>query len=184
MRILITSFLMIVCIPSLGTSEEFKIPNKFKAKEEIMAKKFNENYEYIENQMRKLNKILEENKIPKGTVAAFSLPECPIGWSSFDDGAGRVIIGVGKGEGLEPRFLKQTGGAETHTLTIAEMPRHTHGWLKGNTPDDKGSGGGPPEYAIYDKNRATTPNPIDYTGSNQPHNNMPPFVALRFCQKD
>lgn len=40
--------------------------------------------------------------------------------------SGRVDIGSGTGSGLTNRTLGQTGGAETHQLTEAEMPSHTH----------------------------------------------------------
>jgi microcystin-dependent protein len=39
---------------------------------------------------------------------------------------GRVNIGAGTGAGLTARTLGATGGTETHTLTTAEMPTHTH----------------------------------------------------------
>jgi microcystin-dependent protein len=39
---------------------------------------------------------------------------------------GRVNIGAGTGAGLTARTLGATGGTETHTLTTAEMPVHTH----------------------------------------------------------
>ncbi len=40
--------------------------------------------------------------------------------------AGRVAIGEGTGAGLSPRQLGQTGGGETTTLSVANMPSHTH----------------------------------------------------------
>jgi microcystin-dependent protein len=42
------------------------------------------------------------------------------------DMRGRVNIGAGTGAGLTARTLGATGGTETHTLTQAEMPTHTH----------------------------------------------------------
>src|SRR5574344_992477 len=50
-------------------------------------------------------------------------------WVSY--GQGRTLIGVGSGtdtNGTVQTFnVNQTGGEYTHTLTIAEMPNHTHG---------------------------------------------------------
>jgi microcystin-dependent protein len=45
---------------------------------------------------------------------------------NIPDLRGRTILGVGQGSGLSNRTLSQTGGAETHTLTIPEMPSHNH----------------------------------------------------------
>lgn len=47
----------------------------------------------------------------------FRLPDC----------RGRVIGAVGSGSGLTARSLGSNVGAETHTLTVSEMPSHTHG---------------------------------------------------------
>jgi len=185
MRTLIAAFLIIICIPVLGMGQEFKI-NKFEPNTLIEAKKFNENFEYIENQIETLNKILIENKIPKGTVAAFNLLECPAGWSSFDKGAGRVIVGVGKGDGLEQRILTQTDGAETHTLTVDEMPKHSHRWLAYDFQDEYGGAGSEWHWSRDpDRRYKRTFQPvIEASGGGMAHNNMPPFIVLRFCQKN
>lgn len=42
------------------------------------------------------------------------------------DYRGRVILGSGTGTDLTVRTVGDTGGAETHTLTEAELPAHTH----------------------------------------------------------
>lgn len=39
---------------------------------------------------------------------------------------GRSAVGVGTGTGLTARTLGQQFGAETHSLTLTEMPRHNH----------------------------------------------------------
>jgi hypothetical protein len=39
---------------------------------------------------------------------------------------GRALAGYGAGSGLTSRAIASITGAETHTLTIAEMPAHTH----------------------------------------------------------
>lgn len=49
------------------------------------------------------------------------------------DMRGRVTVGAGAGSGLTNRVLGASGGAETHTLTIAQMPSHTHTINHGHT---------------------------------------------------
>ncbi len=51
-----------------------------------------------------------------GSGATFKLPDL----------RGRVAGGIGQGTSLTNRVLGANVGAETHTLTIAEMPAHTH----------------------------------------------------------
>lgn len=171
------------CIPALCIGQEFKIPNKFKHDEPILADKFNENYEEIEKQINDLKESLK-NMIPKGTVAAFALLECPTGWSDFNEGAGRVIIGVGKGDGLTERKLLDDGGEEMVKLTIKQLPTHSHPYIDTYYYDQnvgapqcqtpKGDGAG----ECRDHTKETRP-----SGENQPHNNMPPFIVLRYCKK-
>jgi hypothetical protein len=211
MRTLIAAFLIIICIPVLGMGQEFKIPNYFNPKDEIEAEKFTENYKYIEEKLSELKssidnassdlkvslndfrqltydlnkKIanLEKTRIPTRTVAAFNLRECPTGWSPFDDGAGRVIIGVGKGKGLTEKKLGETGGEEKIVLTEAQMPEHWH-----YVPARGGGTNIEKTWALKAANQGNWGEPhdrrTDERGKNQPHNNMPPFITLLFCQKD
>jgi microcystin-dependent protein len=45
---------------------------------------------------------------------------------ALPDLRGRAPIGEGHGPGLSDIRLGQKGGAQTHTLNVAEMPSHTH----------------------------------------------------------
>lgn len=69
-----------------------------------------------------------------------------------------------------------TGGEATHTLTVDEMPSHTH-----STPVRSGSyttmdGRGNTWVPIYNNDY------VGYTGSGQAHNNMPPYLVV-YCWK-
>jgi microcystin-dependent protein len=48
---------------------------------------------------------------------------------------GRVPIGAGKGENLTNRALGEKIGEEVHTLTLEEMPSHSHGFDGWNDND-------------------------------------------------
>ncbi len=40
---------------------------------------------------------------------------------------GRTVVGTGEGNGLSVRNLAEMGGEEQHTLTVPEIPPHSHG---------------------------------------------------------
>jgi microcystin-dependent protein len=56
----------------------------------------------------------------------------------------RLLVGVGQGTGLSNRTMGQYLGSETHTLTVTEMPAHTHveiGFASGATSPVQSIGG-------------------------------------------
>ena len=118
--------------------------------------------------------------IPNDAVVAFASPRgCPQGWTEFADATGRVVIGQGQGAGLTSRSYRAIGGQERVTLTEAEMPAHTHTVSHSGSGNPNAMGGflvsriGPDEMEAEGET-----NPI---GGGQPHENMPPFIALYFC---
>ena len=86
--------------------------------------------------------------------------------------AGRVLIGAGTADSGTVYNAGDTGGEEKHKLTVEEMPAHSHGihWhamaMGGNSAYAAGNGYNP-------VNDVT-----DTTGSDLPHNNMQPYVAV------
>lgn len=110
----------------------------------------------------------------------------PVGaiYLSVNDINPTVLFGFGEWEAIKDRFLLgagdlygggSSGGEETHTLTIDEMPSHVHNissslmWANqtGNV-----QGGTKTYYARSEKQ--TT----QLAGGSQPHNNMPPYLAV------
>ena len=53
-------------------------------------------------------------------------------WAAY--GGGRVMVGVHSSGTFDG--LNETGGAETHTLSIAELPSHTHSFTRPTTTDN------------------------------------------------
>ncbi|MDD5562547.1 MAG: tail fiber protein [Thermoanaerobaculaceae bacterium] len=113
---------------------------------------------------------------------------------ALPDLRGRVPVGVGQGPGLQYYTLGQMAGEEAHTLTINEMPGHSHPFSlfvssgKGNQPAPvNGSYLAAP--ASGDRTYASAaPSTVPLavgntgvTGGGQPHNNMQPYLVLTPC---
>lgn len=90
---------------------------------------------------------------------------------------GRALAISGAGSGLTARTIGVTVGTETHTLTEAEMPAHTHslgvGVLSSSGPTNFAGGG-----ALGNPISAT-----DSTGGGGSHNNMQPSIFLNVMIK-
>ena len=67
-------------------------------------------------------------------------------------------------------------------LEIPEMPSHTH---RGNNVGVNANDGGSNRLHPWDSSTlgSFADQGVDFAGGNQPHNNMPPYIALYFCQK-
>jgi microcystin-dependent protein len=101
---------------------------------------------------------------------------------ALPDLRGRVPIHVGSGHTLGER-----GGEAAHTLTIAELPTHTHvaqasssnasvAVPTGNVMASTSNG-----YAPASNLTALLPNTIGSVGGSQAHLNMQPFLTISFC---
>lgn len=125
-------------------------------------------------------KIVLQVAVPKGAVMAFNLDTCPDGWQPFTPLNGRVAMGAGTGSGLSERTFGQTGGAETHTLTTAQMPGHSHTYSSTNNGQLLDNGGNFPAVPRYGTigNKTTTA-----TGGGGAHNIMQPFLVLNYCER-
>jgi microcystin-dependent protein len=89
---------------------------------------------------------------------------------------GRVVVGYNASE-TEFDTIGETGGAKTHTLTVAEMPTHTHDLTLNNS----GSGA----YPSWGTFGTATPSTATTTssGSSTAHNNLQPYITLSYIIK-
>ena len=114
-----------------------------------------------------------------------------LGGNTLPDFSGRFPLGVGNSgtSGATNHNLTNTGGEEKHSLTVDEMPSHSHGagslttsepYLSqnGSGTQDKRDGG---DDKLYEYNSIT--GSTASVGGNQAHNNMPPFYTINFIIK-
>lgn len=76
--------------------------------------------------------------------------------------------------------IGSTGGEETHTLTITEMPSHSHGVNSGATVF---ANGGANDVSQVTGSRTYTYLSINNTGGGQAHNNMPPYKTVYIWER-
>ena len=107
---------------------------------------------------------------------------------ALPDLRGRGPIHAGQGPGLTNHPQGEQGGTETVTLTVAQMPAHTHApaassaagtsshpngnvWAASSTSDNQYAG---------TSNTTMNPATIGVAGGNQPHDNRQPVLAINF----
>jgi microcystin-dependent protein len=102
---------------------------------------------------------------------------------ALPDLRGRVPIHEGSGHTLGER-----AGAQSHTLSIAQIPTHSHVVRATTTGQDSISPSGnyyaetaPSEFYSGTGSTAMNPAVISNTGGSQAHLNMQPFLTLSFC---
>jgi microcystin-dependent protein len=117
-----------------------------------------------------------------------------IGGANTPDLRGRMILMADPSGTVLPNSspgFPSSGGEETHVLSVAEMPSHGHSFdvNKEGWPDGGDIPAPSPAESYRYWNTLYTKFPTHYTvsvtqaGSNQPHNNMPPYMALNWIIK-
>lgn len=138
--------------------------------------------------------------IPSGCILIWSGAESaiPSGWALCDGENGtpdlrdRFVLGAGS------HAVSETGGEETHTLTTAEIPSHSHcqciGKSDGNTyfwasyissgsSSLKGWATCYPSVSVKTTFSSYSDLRTSNSGSGKSHNNMPPYYALCYIMK-
>ncbi len=100
---------------------------------------------------------------------------------------GRTPIHVGSGHTLGER-----GGEQAHTLSISEIPQHTHVANATTTQAGAATNAASPSVVLAQSNfsflwgpatnlQAMAPSALSNVGGSQAHLNMQPFLTLSFC---
>ena len=111
-------------------------------------------------------------------VVTFALPDL----------RGRAPIHYGLGPGLSNRTQGEAGGNESVTLTVSQIPAHSHvaGAGSANGTSDSPAGLAPARSAAGVPQYGTTANAtfasgaLLATGGSQPHDNHQPYVGINF----
>jgi len=98
---------------------------------------------------------------------------------------GRVAIHAGNGPGLTNRPLGVSGGTETNTLNVNQLPPHSHpaslGASEESPNSDDPTGGILATTNIYHNSAdETVPVTVGNTGSSQSVNNIQPFRTVNY----
>jgi len=111
-------------------------------------------------------------------VTTFALPDL----------RGRVPVHVGQGPGLSNYVLGDQGGSEKVTLTVNQMPAHTHARAVSAAPGTSDSPANmvpaetPDGVPAYSTSASATMNPgmVAKAGGSQPHNNVKPYTVVNY----
>lgn len=106
---------------------------------------------------------------------------------------GNAPMHPGQGPGLSLHDLGETGGSQTVTLLLTELPIHPHSLnCQSQDPADQPAPSPARTFAASQNSTAYAPSngtpsvqmafqALTPTGGSLPHNNMQPFLTLSFC---
>jgi microcystin-dependent protein len=105
------------------------------------------------------------------------------------DFRGRIPIHQGTGPGLSNYPIGQNSGSENVTVTVQQIPSHSHNMyastsgVRTTSPANDYLGSG--EADIYNRNTTASQtslnSAIGNAGGSQPHNNIQPALCVNFC---
>ncbi|MFY9803686.1 MAG: tail fiber protein [Candidatus Acidiferrales bacterium] len=107
---------------------------------------------------------------------------------ALPDLRGRVPVGQGQGPGLSPYVIGETGGEEQVTLTISNMPAHSHPLMgtsmAGTSASPTGTiWGAQSRLDIYSSATPDTPmggGSVGTAGGGLPHDNRSPYLTITY----
>lgn len=95
---------------------------------------------------------------------------------------GRFPLGVDEND-PEIGLSGIVGGEKEHTLTVAEMPKHTHNLKTGAKTNTWKEPNYSISYQYQEANAIVSSEGMENTGGSQPHNNMPPYETFYFWKR-
>ena len=108
---------------------------------------------------------------------------------ALPDLRGVVPLHAGNGPGLTPRSVGETGGSESVTLNVAQIPAHNHVANANGGPGNQygatnnfwaADAAGGKEYAAAG-NAQMAADALAPAGGGGPHNNLQPYLAVNYC---
>jgi microcystin-dependent protein len=107
---------------------------------------------------------------------------------ALPDLRGRVPVGIGQGAGLSSYVIGQSGGVESVTLNVNQLPSHQHVVSPGANSGEQTSNRPDNNFPAVGGYYATTTNStspmgaptLAPVGSGQPHNNIQPVLGINF----
>lgn len=88
---------------------------------------------------------------------------------------GKMPIGLNTSD-TDFNSIGKTGGEKEVTLTVDQIPPHTHSYKQNISSQNLATG----NYGVHNWNSNST---TGSTGGGQPHNNMPPYIVMAFWKR-
>jgi microcystin-dependent protein len=107
---------------------------------------------------------------------------------NLPDLQGRAPLHMGQGPGLSNYAIGELGGVEAVTVSMQQMPQHTHTFTATTaagtdaTPQAKttAAGTGNRIYLAAAPDGQTAANAVSPQGGSQPHENTPPYLVINY----
>jgi microcystin-dependent protein len=116
--------------------------------------------------------------------STFNIPDLrgrfPLGKDDMGGTAANRVTSASNG-GTNASSLGGNGGEETHTLSISELPGHTHDIIIPSADGSSVSSG--VSSGLWEGDNSIPNTPSGSTGGGEPHNIMPPWLALNYIIK-
>jgi microcystin-dependent protein len=101
---------------------------------------------------------------------------------------GRVPVHAGSGPGLSPQPLGAMAGTEAETITVNQLPSHTHNYQANTTAGSQSAAvgnlvatrAGDPTYAEDAPSVDMSATAISSVGGSQSHTNLMPYLCVHF----